>query len=75
MRRDATATRLDQPGTVPVSNGLLSDQFAGGNAIHIYRIDGGSNSHRAPAATRVTPARAPTRPGDLCRSLLSADPA
>jgi hypothetical protein len=25
-----------------VSNGSFADQFADGNAVHIYRIDGGS---------------------------------
>jgi hypothetical protein len=39
---DATATRLGETGSVPVSGGSFSDQFADGNAVHIYRIDGGS---------------------------------
>lgn len=39
---NATAARLGESGTVPIAGGLLSDQFADGNAIHIYRIDGGS---------------------------------
>jgi hypothetical protein len=39
---DATAVRLGEPGSVPVSGGSFSDQFADGNAVHIYRIDGGS---------------------------------
>ena len=39
---NATAVRLGESGTVPVSGGAFSDQFADGNAIHIYRIDGGS---------------------------------
>jgi hypothetical protein len=39
---DATATRLGETGTVPVTNGSFSDSFADKNAIHIYRIDGGS---------------------------------
>jgi hypothetical protein len=39
---DATAERLGEDGTVPVSGGSLSDSFADGNAIHIYRIEGGS---------------------------------
>jgi hypothetical protein len=44
----ATATRLaptNRPGeaaTIPVSNGQWSDQFADKNAVHIYRIDGGT---------------------------------
>ena len=39
---NATAVRLGEPGTVAVSGGQFSDTFADGNAIHIYRIDGGS---------------------------------
>jgi hypothetical protein len=39
---NATATRLGETGSVPVSNGTLSDGFADKNAVHIYRIDGGS---------------------------------
>jgi hypothetical protein len=38
----ATATRLGETGTVPVTNGSFSDSFADKNAIHIYGIDGGS---------------------------------
>ena len=39
---DATAKRLGEGGSVPISDGSFSDSFADGNAIHIYRIDGGS---------------------------------
>jgi hypothetical protein len=39
---DATAERLGEGGSVPLSGGSFSDSFADGNAIHIYRIDGGS---------------------------------
>jgi F5/8 type C domain/PKD domain len=39
---NATATRLGEAGSVPVTSGHLSDQFANGNAVHIYRVDGGS---------------------------------
>jgi hypothetical protein len=39
---NATATVLGESRAVPVSNGTFSDGFADGNAIHIYRIDGGS---------------------------------
>jgi hypothetical protein len=39
---NATATVLGESRSVPVSNGTFSDQFADGNAIHIYRIDGGT---------------------------------
>ena len=39
----ATATVLDEGRTLPVSAaGAFTDSFTDGNAIHIYRIDGGS---------------------------------
>jgi hypothetical protein len=40
---DATAVRLGEARRVPISRGRFSDSFADGNAIHIYRIDGGSS--------------------------------
>ena len=39
---NATAARLGGSGSVPISGGSFSDQFADGNAVHIYRLDGGS---------------------------------
>ena len=39
---NATATVLGESRSLPVANGAWSDAFADGNAIHIYRIDGGS---------------------------------
>ena len=39
---DATATVVGENRTVPVNAGTFSDSFADGNAVHIYRIDGGS---------------------------------
>ena len=39
---NATATVVDESRTIPIVNGSWSDSFADGNAIHIYRIDGGS---------------------------------
>ena len=39
---NATATVLGESRSVSVVNGAWSDAFANGNAIHIYRIDGGS---------------------------------
>jgi hypothetical protein len=39
---NASATVVGESRSVPVTNGQFSDQFADGNAIHIYRIDGGS---------------------------------
>jgi hypothetical protein len=38
----ATATVVGENRTLPVTAGSFSDSFADGNAIHIYRIDGGS---------------------------------
>ena len=39
---NATATVVGENRTIPVSGGSFSDSFADGNAVHIYRIDGGS---------------------------------
>jgi hypothetical protein len=39
---EATATVLDENRAIPVRNGSFTDSFADGNAIHIYRVDGGS---------------------------------
>jgi hypothetical protein len=39
---NATATVLGESRSQPVVNGAWSDAFADGNAVHIYRIDGGS---------------------------------
>jgi hypothetical protein len=39
---DAKAVRLGEAGSVPMSGGSFTDSFADGNAVHIYRIDGGS---------------------------------
>jgi hypothetical protein len=39
---DATATVVGESRDIAVNDGSFSDSFAGGNAIHIYRIDGGS---------------------------------
>jgi hypothetical protein len=40
---DARAVRIGEPGRVPVEDGSLSDRFADGNAVHLYRIEGGSD--------------------------------
>jgi hypothetical protein len=43
---NATAVKLGETAgtqTIPVVNGQFSDQFADKNAVHIYRIDGGSH--------------------------------
>jgi hypothetical protein len=39
---NATATVLGENRSVPVIAGSWSDAFADGNAVHVYRIDGGS---------------------------------
>ena len=39
---NAKAAVVGENRTVPVRKGSFSDHFADGNAIHIYRIDGGS---------------------------------
>jgi hypothetical protein len=39
---NATATVLGENRSVPVSGGTLTDNFTDPNAVHIYRIDGGS---------------------------------
>ena len=40
---NATAVKLGEDGErIPVTAGTFMDEFADGNAIHIYRIDGGS---------------------------------
>ena len=39
---DASATVLNEGRSIPVTGGSFTDSFADGNAIHIYRIDGGS---------------------------------
>jgi hypothetical protein len=39
---DATATVLNESRSVPVTDGAWTDTFADPNAVHIYRIDGGS---------------------------------
>jgi hypothetical protein len=41
---------VDENRKLPVRNGSFSDHFAGGNAIHIYRIDGVSKCGPGPGA-------------------------
>ena len=61
----ATAVRRGEAGSVPVSGGSFSDHFADGDAIHIYRIDGGSTCglprKRAKARVGRVPRRVSTR--------------
>ena len=40
---DAKAVVLGENRSLPLVRGRLVDSFADGNAIHIYRIDGGSD--------------------------------
>jgi hypothetical protein len=40
---NATAVVDGESRSVPVTDGRLTDTFADGNAVHIYRIDGGSS--------------------------------
>lgn len=46
---DATAVRLYEDGTLPVAGGSFSDTFADGDAVHLYRIDGGASCGLEPA--------------------------
>jgi hypothetical protein len=39
---NATATVMGENRSVSVTEGAWSDSFANGDAVHIYRIDGGS---------------------------------
>jgi hypothetical protein len=39
---DASAAVLGEDRTIPVRGGSFADAFSDGNAVHIYRIDGGS---------------------------------
>jgi hypothetical protein len=39
----AIATVLHENRTITATNGIFTDRFADGNAVHIYRIDGGSS--------------------------------
>jgi hypothetical protein len=56
---DAKAVRLDEAGRVPISGGSFTDSFADGNAIHIYRIDGGSTCGLPPPPSGSPPSGSP----------------
>ena len=45
---DATVTVIDENRSIPLENGGFSDYFADGNAVHLYRIDGGSTCGLSP---------------------------
>jgi hypothetical protein len=49
---DATAAVLSEGRAIAVRDGIFADTFADGNAIHLYRIDGGSSC----GLTTVAPA-------------------
>ncbi|WP_344131604.1 hypothetical protein [Luedemannella flava] len=40
---NATVTVLDENRTLQMITGMFTDDFADGNAVHIYRVDGGSS--------------------------------
>jgi hypothetical protein len=40
---DATITVLDEDRTIKVTGGTFTDKFANANAVHRYRVDGGSS--------------------------------
>jgi hypothetical protein len=62
---NATATVLDEGRSIPVTNGRFQDQFADGNSIHIYRIDGGSTCGLSTGTAQPAPAPGGlTHPGD-----------
>jgi hypothetical protein len=39
----SAVTVLNESRTLNVSGGSFSDRFADGNAMHVYRVDGGSS--------------------------------
>lgn len=59
---DTRASVVDEHRTVPVRNGSFRDNFADGNAIHIYRIDRGSRCGSARLAA------APQAPSPVVRA-------
>lgn len=42
---DATAVVLGEERTIAVKGGVFEDVFEDGNAVHLYRLDGGSTCH------------------------------
>jgi hypothetical protein len=55
---DATATVLDEGRAIPVRSGSFADSFADGNAVHLYRIDGGSSCGLSLGTAQPAPAPA-----------------
>ena len=71
---NATAVRLGESGSVRITGGSFDDHFADGNAIHIYRIDGGSTCGLPPGAGggvpgAARPKRAAARASAVCRDV------
>jgi hypothetical protein len=56
---DATAVVEGESRSIPVSNGSFTDAFADKNAIHIYRIDGGSTCGLSTGTTQPVPGTPP----------------
>jgi hypothetical protein len=66
---DASATVLDEGRTIPVRGGSFADSFSDGNAVHIYRIDGGSSCGLPTGTAQPSPGPAdPTRSGTASRA-------
>ena len=42
---DGEVTVIDEDRTIGLSDGAFGDTFADANAVHIYRLDGGSQCH------------------------------
>lgn len=63
----ASATVLDEGRAIPVNGGSFADSFADGNAVHIYRIDGGSTCGLPTTAQPAPGARGPSVPRNLSR--------
>jgi hypothetical protein len=53
---EASATALDEGRTIPVRGGSFADSFSDGNAVHIYRIDGGSSCGLSTGTAQPSPA-------------------
>jgi hypothetical protein len=65
---DATAVVEGENRSIPVTGGRFQDQFADGNAVHIYRIDGGSTCGLPTGTAQPAPGRgALPRPRGLPR--------
>jgi hypothetical protein len=62
---DASATVLNEGRSIPVRGGSFDDRFGNGNAIHIYRIDGGSSCGLPVASPGATGGSLVTRVGRL----------